>query len=233
MRMIISMRTLLHPQPHACSPSADSTEPIVGLVDVAVRRNDGRELLRIEALSVHAGDRIAVTGPSGAGKTLLLRALAGRLPAGLTQTGSRLGRPDRIATIPQRGLDALHPLMPLERQLSAVTRSTRARTREVLVAVGLDAARIGTRRPAELSGGQAQRAAIALAVLSQAPIVIADEPTSALDHETRDLILGMLMRVLAPTQALVLSTHDSQVAVALGATQVRVEAGIMIGREPS
>ncbi|WP_307478855.1 ATP-binding cassette domain-containing protein [Microbacterium trichothecenolyticum] len=227
------MHTALPPRSPARLLSAPATEPIVGLFGIVVRRHDGRELLRVDELSVHAGDRLAVTGPSGAGKTLLLRVLAGRLPAGLTETGRRLGHPGRIATIPQRGLDALHPLVPIERQLSGVTRSSREKTREVLAAVGLDAARIGARRPAELSGGQAQRAAIALAVLSEAPIVIADEPTSALDHETRDLILGVLARVLAPTQALVLSTHDPQVAVALGATRVRVEAGIVLDRQPS
>lgn len=205
--------------------SSSAGAPLVRLTDAVVRGDDGRELLRVGRFVVAAGDRITLTGPSGAGKTLLLRLLAGRLSPGLRLDGAREATLGKVAVIPQRGLDALHPLIPVHRQLRAVTGAAPARVRDVLAAVGLDDTRTIRRRPAELSGGQAQRAAIALAALSDAPLVVADEPTSALDHATRDRILSLFAAVIAPTQALVLSTHDRHVADRLGSIRVRVDRG--------
>lgn len=209
-------------------PSVLIDAPVVALAGADVRGRDGRVLLRVDDLTIRAGDRIAVTGPSGAGKTLLLRALSGRLPAGLTLIGRRDAVAPRVAIVPQRGLDALHPLVPLARQLRAVTRAPRERIAAVLAAVGLGDTGAARRRPAELSGGQAQRAALALAVLSDAPLVLADEPTSALDHETRDRVLDVLAAVIGPAQALVVTTHDEAVAARLGAGRLRVVDGTVI-----
>lgn len=209
-------------------PSVLIDAPVVALAGADVRGRDGRVLLRVDDLTIRAGDRIAVTGPSGAGKTLLLRALSGRLPTGLTLIGRRDAVAPRVAIVPQRGLDALHPLVPLARQLRAVTRAPRERIAAVLAAVGLGDTGAARRRPAELSGGQAQRAALALAVLSDAPLVLADEPTSALDHETRDRVLDVLAAVIGPAQALVVTTHDEAVAARLGAGRLRVVDGTVI-----
>ena len=209
-------------------PSVLIDAPVVALAGADVRGRDGRVLLRVDDLTIRAGDRIAVTGPSGAGKTLLLRALSGRLPAGLTLIGRRDAVAPRVAIVPQRGLDALHPLVPLARQLRAVTRAPRERIAAVLAAVGLGDTGAARRRPAELSGGQAQRAALALAVLSDAPLVLADEPTSALDHETRDRVLDVLAAVIGPAQALVVTTHDEAMAARLGAGRLRVVDGTVI-----
>ncbi|CAH0133038.1 Glutamine transport ATP-binding protein GlnQ [Microbacterium sp. Bi128] len=205
-----------------------SLPPVVSLTDSVVRAGDGRVLLRVDHLTVCAGDRIAVTGPSGAGKTVLLRLLSGRLAAGLSASGRRDTASERVAMVPQRGLDALHPLLPLGTQLRTVTRASAERVREVLAAVGLGDPRAARRRPAELSGGQAQRAAIALAVLSRAPLMLADEPTSALDHDTRDRVLDLFSTVIGTDQALVVSTHDETVADRLGAARIRVADGALV-----
>ncbi|MGP5524007.1 ATP-binding cassette domain-containing protein [Glutamicibacter arilaitensis] len=102
------------------------------------------------------------------------------------------------------------------------------RVGEVLAAVGLHDPRLLRRRPAELSGGQGQRAAIALAVLSGAPLILADEPTSALDHSSRDRTLSMLQSVLTEKQTLVMVTHDSVAAQSLATRQLAVDAGRII-----
>lgn len=206
------------------------------LVDVRVRARDGAApLLEVPRLTVSAAERIVVQGPSGAGKSLLLSVLAGRLDGGLVLTGHRDAPDlDRVGFVPQRGIEAFHPLIRLGRQLEAVTGAGRARRSAALARVGLGAPRFARRRPAELSGGQAQRAAIALAVLTGARIVIADEPTSALDPQTRDEVLAVLTEALqggdtaVPAPALVVSTHDREVAAVLGARRLEVVGGRIV-----
>ncbi|MDQ1128219.1 ATP-binding cassette domain-containing protein [Microbacterium sp. SORGH_AS_0888] len=184
-------------------------------------------LLTVRSLALRAGDRVVVRGPSGAGKSLLLNVLAGRLAPSLVLTGERHVAPglDRIGIVPQRGIEALHPLLSLRSQLRAATGASRAEVDDMLGRVGLAPSTFGPRRPAELSGGQAQRAAIARAALTRAPVVIADEPTSALDPATRDEVVDVLSRSLDPGTALVVATHDAAVAAVLGAHRLDVSHG--------
>ncbi|WP_433718452.1 ATP-binding cassette domain-containing protein [Microbacterium laevaniformans] len=210
------------------------------LSDAHVRADgSATSLLSVDRLEIAPGERVVVTGASGSGKTLLLSVIAGRLRPGLTLSGSRrVTGVDRVGVVPQRGIDALHPLVRLERQLSVVTGASRARVSTVLARVGLDDARVARRRPAELSGGQAQRAAIALAVLTDAPWVIADEPTSALDPRTRDEVLAVLAGALsasasATSPALVVSTHDPVVAATLDARRLEVAGGRIVRDVPA
>lgn len=140
--------------------------------------------------------------------------------------------------MPQRGVEAFHPLIRLGRQLRVVTGADRTRAGDVLARVGLGDPRLRRRRrPAELSGGQAQRAAIALAVLSGAGLVVADEPTSALDPQTRDDVLSLLTGALASdaagAPALVVSTHDPEVAAVLGARRLEVLDGRIVADIPA
>ncbi|TNM37384.1 ATP-binding cassette domain-containing protein [Nocardioides albidus] len=199
----------------------------ISLRGARVCAGDGRRLLSIEELDVAAGERVVVTGPSGSGKSLLLSTLAGRWPAGLRFTGERRASFTRLGTIPQRGLDALHPLSPLGRQLRKVTGRRPDEVVSALAAVGLTDPDLRRRRPAELSGGQAQRAAVALAVLTGAPLVLADEPTSALDHEARDRVLELFDSVIGEQQTLVVVTHDPAVAEALATRHLTLEAGVL------
>lgn len=182
-------------------------------------------LLDVEEFTLLPGERVVITGPSGAGKSLLLSMITGNWAPGLEFTGTRTPGSTRIGYIPQRGQDALHPLLPLERQLRKATGASAQQVRDVLQDAGLDDPQLLARRPAELSGGQAQRAAIALAVLSQAPLILADEPTSALDHTARDLILELLGTLLGQQQALVLVTHDAAVAQALATRHLVLDSG--------
>ncbi|MGH3652196.1 ATP-binding cassette domain-containing protein [Glutamicibacter sp.] len=182
-------------------------------------------LLDVEEFTLLPGERVVITGPSGAGKSLLLSMVTGRWALGLEFTGTRTPGSPRIGYIPQRGQDALHPLLPLGRQLRKATGASAQQVRDTLQAAGLSDPQLLARRPAELSGGQAQRAAIALAVLSQAPVILADEPTSALDHHSRDLILELLGNVLGQRQTLVLVTHDPAAAQALATRHLVLDSG--------
>ncbi|WP_051297471.1 ATP-binding cassette domain-containing protein [Brevibacterium album] len=205
---------------------ATTPEALLSLRDVVITADaDGRTLLDVPSLDLLPGERVAVTGPSGSGKSLLLNTITGRWPVGVTFDGTRTTALTRIGFVPQRGLDALHPLLPLGRQLNRVSGADPARVAEVLDAVGLQDPELRRRRPTELSGGQAQRAAVALAALTDAPLVLADEPTSALDHESRDLMLRLLLDLLGEGRTLVVTTHDPIVADVLGARRIGVEAG--------
>lgn len=207
--------------------------PILSLRDAAVRTADGGTLLAVDSLDVFAGERIAITGPSGSGKSLLLSTLTGRWPTGLRFAGERTAVLDRIGFVPQRGVEALHPLIPLARQLRTVTGAGPVRVAEVLASVGLGDPGLRRRRPAELSGGQAQRVGVALAALTDAPLILADEPTSALDHESRDLTLRLLGEVVGPRQTLAVATHDTAVVRTLGARHLRVSHGVVTERAAS
>ena len=204
--------------------TSDASAAILSLRDAAVHAADGRALLAVSALDIIPGERIVITGESGSGKSLLLSTLTGRWPAGLYFRGERTAAFDRVGFVPQRGLDALHPLIPLARQLRAVTGASPARVAEVLDSVGLTDPGL-RRRPTELSGGQAQRAAVALAALTDDPLILADEPTSALDHESRDQTLRLLERVVRPEQTLVVATHDPTVAEVLGTRRLHLASG--------
>lgn len=216
MRMTITMVIS-----EACARSA-----VLSLRGARVEVHDGqRALLCVHELDLFPGDRVVVSGPSGSGKSMLLATLAGRWAPGLTFTGHRVGSAERIGFVPQRGLDALHPLMPLTTQLRRVSGASPGRVAEVLNRVGLDDPALQRRRPASMSGGQAQRASVALAALTGARLILADEPTSALDHETRDQTLHLLGEIVDDTQALVISTHDPEVAMGLATRRLMVSEG--------
>lgn len=203
--------------------SVPADAPLVTLRDAVVSvAATGDVLLRIPALDILPGQRIVIAGASGSGKSLLLGSLTGRWAPGLTFTGTRRSALSRIGLVPQRGLEALHPLMTIARQLRAVTGAPQSRVDEVLSAVGLPDEALHRRRPTEISGGQAQRVAVAMAVLTDSPLILADEPTSALDHHSRDVLLDVLDAVVSPTQTLIVSTHDPVVADRLAARRLDV-----------
>ncbi|MBM7050632.1 MULTISPECIES: ATP-binding cassette domain-containing protein [unclassified Rothia (in: high G+C Gram-positive bacteria)] len=206
-----------------------SHQSLVKLADIAVTTLDKerKTLLQVPSLIINAGERVVLTGDSGSGKSLMLSLLAGTTSPALGVTGAITRTYNCCGFIPQRGIEALHPLNKITRQLQQVTGQPKNRVEETLRAVGLDPHHVGRRRPAEISGGQAQRVAIALAVLADAQLIVADEPTSALDHETRDQTLDLLLSVISSQQTLVLTTHDPEVAQRVDGRRIEVHRGVM------
>jgi thiamine transport system ATP-binding protein len=173
------------------------------------------------------GDRIAVMGPSGSGKSTLLGAIAGFLPptgGAIRWQGQDLGpvapgqRPVTILFQDQN----LFPHMTIVQNLGLglrpdlrLTRADHRKVDEALALTGLDG--LGSRRPAQLSGGQASRAALARALLRARPILLLDEPFAALGPALRQEMLALVRSVADETGALVLMvTHDPNDALALG-----------------
>ncbi|MGY2127961.1 ABC transporter ATP-binding protein [Blastococcus sp. SYSU DS0617] len=207
---------------------------------VAVRR--GSLALDVE-IAVADGEVLAVLGPNGAGKSTLLRVLAGLLPAdtGRIVVGGEVWDGEGALLPPHRrplGMvfqDALlFPHLSVAdnvafglRTRGAGRAAARAAADGWLGRVGLDGS--GSRRPAELSGGQAQRAALARALVGDPALLLLDEPLSALDARTRLTVRAELRRHLAEfTGSTVLVTHDPVDAMALADRVVVVEEGRVV-----
>ncbi len=192
-----------------------------------VVRYPGRAPLGPVDLTLAPGEIVAVVGASGAGKSTVLRLLAGleRPSEGLVRRAEgRTGFVFQSATL-MPWADALaNVALPLE--LAGIPRpEARARAAEALTAVGLGD-RLGA-RPRQLSGGMAMRVALARALVAAPDLLLLDEPFAALDSVTRRRLIEDLHRLWAaraPRPAIVFVTHDVEEAVYLAERAVVLEA---------
>ncbi len=181
-------------------------------------------------LDLAAGEVLAIVGPSGSGKSTLLGVLAGLDSASsgtvslleqplhdLDEDGRAAVRAGAVGFVFQSfqllpGLSALENVMlPLELANISEAGSVRQRSMQQLADVGLEH-RLG-HLPAQLSGGEQQRVAVARAFVSTPKVLFADEPTGNLDRATGDKIIDLMFRLRAEhNTALVLVTHDESLA---------------------
>lgn len=171
-------------------------------------RYGGRTVLRLERFEAAQGEKWLVLGPSGSGKSTLLHILSGLLKP--SEGAVSVARP--IGIVPQK----LHLIASLSveenlllAQYLAGARQEPARAAQVLAGVGL--AERARARPHQLSHGQAQRVAVARAVMNRPRLLVADEPTSNLDDAHCAATLGLLESQAAECGAtLVVATHDAR-----------------------
>jgi len=212
-----------------------------------LRREFGAGASRVVALSnvdleIAAGEFVAVAGPSGSGKTSLLnligaidRPTAGRVRVGdqdlaaLNEDELSEFRLRRVGMIFQQFnlipvLTAAENVeMPLLFHAGLGRQERRARVEKQLARVGL--ADKAARRPAELSGGEQQRVAVARALAGRPSIVLADEPTANLDHETGAAVIGLIHELNRDHgTTFVYATHDTEL-IALADRVVRLRDG--------
>ena len=181
--------------------------------------------LRGVSLTVAAGEMVAVTGPSGSGKSTLLHCLAGldEPDGGTVHLGderlSRRAEPERAA-LRARGIGVLFQSDNLLGHLSvadnvAIAQRLAGRDDPAGRAELLDRLGLGSRtraRAVELSGGEAQRAALAVALANDPDVVLADEPTGEVDATTGRRIVDLLRDRTAAGTALLVVTHSDAVA---------------------
>ncbi|HMO63927.1 MAG TPA: ATP-binding cassette domain-containing protein, partial [Verrucomicrobiota bacterium] len=186
-------------------------------------RHHGRWLFRRLSLGLRAGELLAVMGPSGVGKSTLLACLAGATP--LTEGAVRGGRSPAAARpaivfqdlrlVPQATLIANVLMGRLERHtwcrtLAGFPTADRRMAFACLQALGLDP--LAHRPAGEVSGGEQQRTALARALATGSPLVLADEPVANLDARLAGLALGRLREYARTTPAAVVCVlhHEEQ-----------------------
>jgi len=197
----------------------------------------GQELpvLRGVDMTLAPGEIVALVGPSGAGKSTLLQiaGLLERPDSGdvIVAGENSSGMPDSERTRLRRGtlgfVYQFHHLLPefsalenvmLPQMIAGVPKATaRERAGELLTMVGLSAR--ATHRPAQLSGGEQQRIAIARSVANTPAVLLADEPTGNLDPETAESVFGQMLKLVrgAGLGALV-ATHNLDLAARMDRT---------------
>ncbi|MFF0505078.1 ABC transporter ATP-binding protein [Streptomyces fimicarius] len=211
--------------------------PALDVRDLSVRfrMRGGRDIAAVTdaRFSVAPGECLALVGESGCGKSVLASALLGLLPANAATTGSavlggdtdlltadertlaRTVRGRRIGLVPQSPAAHLTPVRTVRAQLEESLRElTGVRGSELRKAAVAAADRASfpdghlDRYPHELSGGLAQRAATALALIGDAPLLLADEPTTGLDRDLVGRTVDELRRHTDEGRALLIITHD-------------------------
>ncbi|HEX6525521.1 MAG TPA: ATP-binding cassette domain-containing protein [Streptosporangiaceae bacterium] len=181
----------------------------------------GRVIFDNVSLTVRPGDRVAITGPSGSGKTSLLSVLAG-ITAPAAGTVLRGGVPVIAGTLPVGTAAVLQgyglvSLLTAAENVEIVLRAGGMAPDQAITAARTALAELGLGEYTdhlvqELSGGQQQRVAVARALAAGPELLIADEPTAEQDPATRELVVARLLGVPADGGALVLATHDPEVA---------------------
>ena len=206
-----------------------------GMISAKLSRGE-RVLLQDVSFSLSSGQRLAIIGETGSGKTMLALSILGLLPANVRMqsgciemdgaalpAGKQLQtlRGDKLVYIPQNGAEFLLPARTVRKQLydslkklGLPRKDFPALAAEKLRLAGFDAPEtLLDKYPFQLSGGMAQRVVMAMASAGQPGLVIADEPTKGIDRDNTALFLQNL-DALFPGAAVLLITHDLSVASA-------------------
>jgi len=206
------------------------------------------EVLAGASADIHPGEAVALVGPSGAGKSTLLH-IAGLLETpdsgyvivnGHDCSGMNDHERTRVRRVEMGFIYQFHQLLPEFSALENVVipqmiagrtrRKAAARAHDLLGALGL-AERLD-HRPAELSGGEQQRTAIARALSNHPRLILADEPTGNLDPHTADHVFDALIHLIRGTGvAALIATHNLDLARRMDRV-LRVEDGILIEIPP-
>ncbi|MBV7699258.1 ABC transporter ATP-binding protein [Streptomyces sp. TRM70350] len=218
-------------------------EPLLAARDLT-KAHGRTEALRGASVELRTGEILAVTGASGSGKSTLLHCLAGivRPDGGSVSYGG-----ERVDRLPERRLSELRrtefgvvfqfgQLIPELTALDNVAlplmlggagrKEARERAGEWLERFGVRGQ--GELRPGEMSGGQAQRASLARALVTGPKVVFADEPTGALDSLASEQVMTALVHTAREAgTSVLLITHDAQVA-AYADREVRLSDGVVV-----
>ena len=224
-----------------------SEQPVLRLEGVARRYAQGQgtlEIFRDLRLTLWPGELVALVGPSGAGKSSLLHIaglleapsageiyLAGAAASQLPETERTRLRRDLIGFVYQAHhllpeFSALENVMIPLRIAGKTCAAAEQEAKRLLGQVGL-ATRLG-HRPAQLSGGEQQRVAIARSLANRPKLLLADEPTGNLDSKTAQAVFDMLVNLVrAEGAAALVATHNQELAAKMDRALVLHEGALV------
>jgi putative ABC transport system ATP-binding protein len=211
-------------EPGATAAGAGGIAPVVEVQDL-LQRFGGRTVLELRHWAIAAGRHCLVVGPSGSGKSTLLHLIAGLLSP---SRGKIVIAGEELTRLPPAALDAwrgrrIGIVLQRLHLIGALTVRDNLRLARYFAGLppdperiesllaDLDLAAVTGGRPARLSQGEAQRAAIARAVVNRPDLILADEPTSALDDRNCEAVLDLLLgQAKASGATLVVASHDAR-----------------------
>jgi iron complex transport system ATP-binding protein len=205
------------------------------------------EIVRDAALSLNAGELVALVGPNGAGKTTLMRALAGLVPAegSIILGGKPLAsmkprdRARHVAYLPQGHI--FHWPMPVASVVmlgrtphadpfSSTSPEDRAAVERALATT--ETLAFAERAVTTLSGGEKARVALARALATQAPVLLADEPTAALDPRHQLVVMDLLRKAARGVDAVLAIMHDLALAARFADRVLVMDRGRIVTDAP-
>ncbi|MFJ9856244.1 ABC transporter ATP-binding protein [Streptomyces albogriseolus] len=225
----------------ARKPHDGAPEPVAEVRSLAVRRDRVRALTHVD-LTVSPGETIALMGRNGAGKSTLLGALVGLVApsSGSVRTGGAVPHRTRprdlvrkVGLVPQEPRDLLYAdtvaaeCAAADRDAEAEPGTCRALLTELLPSVADDS------HPRDLSEGQRLTLALAVVLTARPPLLLLDEPTRGLDYAAKARLTAILRRLAAEGHAIVMATHDVELAAELAHRVVLLAEGEVIADGPS
>jgi cell division transport system ATP-binding protein len=222
-------------------------DPLIRLFHVSKSYAAGQFALRDVSVEIKKGELVFLTGPSGAGKTTLMKLL---FAAERPSEGQILVLGRNVARVGERGIPTLRRRVGVVFQdfkliatrtveenvavtlevIGTPPREARARVFAMLKRVGLQHRRHA--RPAALSGGEQQRVALARALVNEPAILLADEPTGNLDAELTVEIMDLIAAAASRGTTILVATHDLALVQKYARRVIRLEGGRLVEDVP-
>jgi energy-coupling factor transport system ATP-binding protein len=202
-------------------PPGDAPGAVAWVLEGVSAGYGGVPIVERVGLSGRRGEVVALRGPNGSGKTTLLRVIAGLLEplAGRAERGD-----GRVAYLPQNPQDVLfRPTVRAEVELTIARTKGRPNGDSLLDRLGLK--QLADRYPRDLSTGERQRAAIAAILAGGPALAVLDEPTRGMDVAARTALIDLISDLRSAGTAVVLATHDADLAAAVADTVVDLAGG--------